>query len=74
MASSAAPSLAWIKNPHRAATVEIVIFLYIAGVLLENPIMQQYLYERAKMDLNIKGNHNDTVCNGAKYINQTRHR
>ncbi|XP_031550092.1 solute carrier family 46 member 3-like [Actinia tenebrosa] len=65
-------TLPWLKNPRRAITVEVVIFLYIAAVLLENPIMQQYLYERARMDSPFKNDTNETVCGGPKYLNDTK--
>ena len=64
----------WRKNPHRLLTVEVVIFLYITGILLEIPVIQQYLYYKAKQELKInetKGN--DTVCN-PYYKNSSEYR
>lgn len=40
-----------------------MIFLYVTGVLLEIPVIQQYLYDKAKEDLKVSGTDNDTVCN-----------
>lgn len=56
-------STSWRRNPQRLLTVEIVIFLYVTGVILEIPVIQQYLYDRAKEDLRVTGTENDTVCN-----------
>lgn len=54
----------WRKNPHRLLTVEVVIFLYITGILLEIPVIQQYLYYKARQELKINETEgNDTVCN-----------
>ena len=56
-------SVSWKNNPQRLLTVEIVIFLYVTGVILEIPVIQQYLYDRAKEELKVTGTDNDTVCN-----------
>lgn len=56
-------STSWRNNPKRLLAVEIVIFLYVTGVLLEIPVIQQYLYDKAKEDLKVSGTDNDTVCN-----------
>ncbi|EDO48562.1 predicted protein [Nematostella vectensis] len=54
--------ISWLKNPHRAVTVEITIFFYIAGMILELPVLQQYLYERAAKELKINNTSNTTIC------------
>ena len=56
-------STSWRNNPQRLLTLEIVIFLYVTGVLLEIPVIQQYLYDKAKEDLKVSDTDNDTVCN-----------
>lgn len=55
--------MSWRNNPQRLLTVEIVIFLYVTGVILEIPVIQQYLYDKAKEELKAAGVDNDTVCN-----------
>ena len=56
-------SISWRNNPQRLLTVEIVIFLYVSGVILEIPVIQQCLYDKAKEELQVTGTDNDTVCN-----------
>ena len=64
----------WRKNPHRLLTVEVVIFLYITGILLEIPVIQQYLYYKARQELKINETEgNDTVCN-PYYKNNSEYR
>ena len=68
------PVVPWRKDPHRLLTVEIVIFLYVTGVILEIPVIQQYLYDRAKEDVKVNGtSDNGTVCNPV-YDNSSEHR
>lgn len=43
------------NNPHRFLNVEIVIFLYFTGAILEIPVIHQYLYDKAKEELNVTG-------------------
>lgn len=75
---TSAKVLPWRKNPFRKITVEVVILLYIAGVIIEIPVLQQYLYERAKEDVERSHNitRNDTmniICNPG-YINTSQYR
>ena len=64
----------WRKNPHRLLTVEVVIFLYITGILLEIPVIQQYLYYKARQELKINETEgNDTVCD-PYYKNSSEYR
>lgn len=54
----------WINNPNRLLTVEIIILLYGSGILLEIPVIQQYLYHKAREELQLTAaNETDTVCN-----------
>ena len=64
--ASAAVVLSWRNNPFRKITVEIVIFLYIAGVIIEVPVLQQYLYSRAKE--HIEAGYNNTENGTVKII------
>ena len=64
----------WRNNPHRLLTVEIVIFLYITGIILEIPVIQQYLYHKAREELRLtETKENDTVCN-PYYKNSSEYR
>ena len=75
MAGATEAILPWRKNPHRSITVEITIFLYIAGYALEVPVMQQYLYERAKEFLQVNGTENvSTICNPSYNVNNSEYR
>ena len=66
--------ISWRNNPHRLLTVEIVIFLYLTGIILEIPVIQQYLYHRAREELKVPGeDENDTICN-PRYENSSEHR
>ena len=65
-------STSWRNNPHRLLTVEVVIFLYVTGIILEIPVIQQYLYDRAREELKVTGKDNDTVCN-AHYKNSSEY-
>ena len=63
-----------MNNPHRFLTVEIIIFLYASGILLEIPVIQQYLYHKAREELGVtETNENDTVCN-PYYKNSSEYR
>lgn len=65
--------ISWRNNPHRLLTVEIVIFLYLTGIILEIPVIQQYLYHRAREELKVPGeDENDTICN-PRYENSSEH-
>lgn len=56
--------ISWRKNPHRFLTVEVVIFLYVTSIILEIPVIQQYLYHKAGEELKVSDtDENDTVCN-----------
>lgn len=73
MWSSNHESTSWIKNPHRLLTVEIIIFLYASAILLEIPVIQQYLYSKAREELKLsQTNENDTVCNPS-YLNSSEY-
>ena len=64
----------WRNNPHRLLTVEIVIFLYYSGIILEIPVIQQYLYHKAREELKVSDtDENDTVCN-PYYQNSSEYR
>ena len=65
-------STSWRNNPHRLLTVEVVIFLYVTGIILEIPVIQQYLYDRAREQLEVTGTENDTVCN-PRYKNSSEY-
>ena len=54
--------------------MEIVIFLYLTGIILEIPVIQQYLYDRAREELKVPGeDENDTICN-PRYENSSERR
>lgn len=72
LTSNCRQSISWRNNPQRLLTVEIVIFLYVTGVILEIPVIQQYLYDKAKEELKVTGTENDTVCN-PKYKNSSEY-
>lgn len=64
----------WINNPNRLLTVEIIIFLYGSGILLEIPVIQQYLYHKAREELQVTAaNETDTVCNPSN-LNSSEYR
>jgi len=73
LTSNCRQSISWRNNPQRLLTVEIVIFLYVTGVILEIPVIQQYLYDKAKEELKVTGTENDTVCN-PKYKNSSEYK
>lgn len=67
-------SNSWITNPQRPLTVEIIILLYASGILLEIPVIQQYLYYKAREELKVaEVNENDTICNPS-YQNSSDYR
>ena len=63
LTSSNQQAISWRNNPQRLLTVEIVIFLYVTGVILEIPVIQQCLYDKAKEELKVTGTDDETVCN-----------
>ena len=66
--------ISWRKNPHRFLTVEVVIFLYVTSIILEIPVIQQYLYHKAGEELKVSDtDENDTVCN-PYYKNSSEYR
>ena len=67
-------TISWRNNPRRLLTVEVVIFLYVTGIILEIPVMQQYLYDKARDELKVTDtDQNDTVCD-SHYENSSEYR